>query len=79
MAGCHWPAGVQCTAGDQAVQVDMLAQVLAPGVQHRGHAQFTAQAFGVGGEGLERRPGTLEQQTIDDLVDALHPGVQRMR
>jgi len=50
----------QRTAWYQAVQVDMLAEVLTPGVQHRGHPQLTTQVFGVGGEGLERCPDTLE-------------------
>jgi hypothetical protein len=39
--------GIEATAGDEQVQVGMLAEFLAPGVQHRRHAGFGAQMRGV--------------------------------
>lgn len=38
--------GGEHVARDQAMQVDVLAERLAPVVQHRGHAEFAAQAWG---------------------------------
>ena len=37
----------QSAAGEQAVQMHMPAQGLAPGVQNRGHAEAAVQALGV--------------------------------
>ena len=43
--------GGEGAARNQAVQMHVLAQRLSPGVQHGGHAQLAAEAFGVGGKG----------------------------
>lgn len=61
------------------MQVHMPAQVLVPGVQHRGHPQFPAQAFRILSERLERAPGRLKEQPVELLRMQLHPAVQAMR
>jgi hypothetical protein len=45
---------VQPTAGDDAVQVRVEAQVARPGVQHTGEAELGAEPLGVGAQ-LEQR------------------------
>jgi hypothetical protein len=54
----------------------MLAEVLAPGVQHRGHAQFAAEATAVLAEAAQGVPGDLEQLPMEQLGVQLHPAVQ---
>ena len=49
------------------MQVNVLVEVLPPGVQHRGHAELTIKTFRIGSEGLEGFPDALEQQRIDNL------------
>jgi len=65
----------QRTAGHQAVQVHMLAQGLAPGVEHRAHAHLAAEALGMATKGSQRLPGALEQQPVDHLGMKLDPAV----
>jgi len=60
------------------VQVHTLAQALAPGVQHAGHAELSTQSLGVMPKCIERAPGGLEQGPVDHLGMGLHPGVEPM-
>ena len=71
-------AGQQGTSGNQAVQVDMSAEILSPGMQDRCHAQFTVQAFFVCGKGFQCVPCRCKQTRVYDIIMALHPGVQLM-
>ena len=54
----------QAAAGDDAVHVRMMVQVLAPGVQHHQHADRRAQPLRVGGHLAQRRRGRLQQQVV---------------
>jgi len=56
----------------------MLAQALAAGVQHAGHAQLSTQSLGVTAKRTERAPGGMEQGPVDHLGMGLHPGVEPM-
>jgi len=53
------------TAGHDAMQVRMMGQRRAPGVQHRRHPDARPQVLGVGGDGQECLGGGREQQSID--------------
>src|ERR687891_2323276 len=68
----------QSAAGDEAVQMHVPAQGLAPGVQYTGHAERSVQALGVSTEGIEGSPDALEQQRVDDLGMQLYPLVELM-
>ena len=57
----------------------MLAQGLAPGVQHCGHPELAAEAFGIGAEARERGPRRLEEQRVDHLGVEVYPRVEIMR
>lgn len=78
MATRTMPAAIvaQGSARNQAVQVHMLAQVLAPGVEHGTHAHVAAKALGIATEGAQRLPGALEQQPVDHLGMQLNPAVE---
>ena len=52
-------------AGDNAVQMRMKQQVLAPGVKHRGESDLGAQALGIGGHAKQRICRGLEEDVID--------------
>src|SRR5207248_6013876 len=68
----------QSAAGDEAVQMHVPAQGLAPGVQYTGHAKRAVQALWVSTEGIEGIPDALEQQRVDDLGMELYPLVELM-
>ena len=55
----------ESTAGDDAVDVDMLSQCLAPGVQNHDDAQFGPEVFRVSSEGLEGLGGGVERNRLD--------------
>ena len=50
------------------MQVGMVEQVLAPGVQDGEKADLSAQVLGVGGDGLQRLAGHLEQQVVEQAL-----------
>ena len=52
-------------AGHHAMDVRMMLQGLAPGVEHRGHADLGAEMLGIGGDGGERLGRGAEQDRID--------------
>lgn len=74
------PAAIvaQGPAGDQAVQVHMLIQVLAPSMEHGTHAHLAAEALGIAAEGAQRLPGALEQQPVDHFGVKLDPAIEAM-
>ncbi len=61
------------------MQVHVTGQRLSPGMQHRAHAELSAEAFGVGGERRQRRPDGLEQEPVELARMPLDPGVERVR
>ena len=70
---------IQCPAGDQAVQVDMLAEVLPPRVQYRCHPQLPVEAFAVMPQRVERVPHAAEQGMVNHRRVQPDPTVQLMR
>ena len=66
-------------AGDHAMQMDVMLQRLAPGMQHGRHADCAAEVLL--GKGLERLIGGGEQQVIDgfrvDLGQRIDPVIER--
>ncbi len=62
----------------QTVQVDMLAEVLSPGMQHSSHAQVSIQSFWISCKGLERMPYNLEHLVINYLRVQLYPAIEFM-
>ena len=57
--------GAQCAIGDDAVHMHMVSQVLPPGVQHHGDAEFPAQPPGVASELKQGARSGVEQQPVD--------------
>jgi hypothetical protein len=67
------PAGAvesKSAAGDDAVEMGMEEQVLAPGVEHRGDADVGAEVLGVPGEGEQGLGGGGEEDLVDDCLVA---------
>ena len=56
----------ETASGNHAMQVRMMAQLLAPGMKHREKTNLCAQLFGIGGELQQCLRGALEQQIVDD-------------
>ena len=56
--------------------VDVLAEVLAPSVQHQRDAGLCSEVLGIGGEGLEGIGGGMEQQSIEYRRVALSQRVE---
>jgi hypothetical protein len=52
-------------AGNDAMDVRMMLQGLAPGVENHGHAELGAKMPGIGRDGGERLGGDTEQDRID--------------
>jgi len=66
--------GRQPTAGDDAVQVRVVLQGLAPGVQHCDKADLGAKVTGVRRDGAQGRGRAAEQDVVDDafVQSAMH-------
>ena len=68
-----WPAGDpalaverHAAAGHDTVQVRVMHQSLAPGVQHGDEADLGAQVLGIGGDRAQGLGGGAEQDVVDD-------------
>ena len=59
------PVRRQAAAGNDDVDVRMMGQRRAPGVQHGGEADARAQMLRVGGDGGQRLGGGPEQEVVD--------------
>jgi hypothetical protein len=68
--------GADPAAGDDAVQVRVQRQVLAPGVQDGQEADPGPQVFGVGGDLQQRPRGGLEQGAVDHPLVGQCQGVE---
>src|SRR5207245_7048110 len=66
-------------AGDDTVQMQVLGEILAPGVQNRRAADIAAEMARIAGEGGERGRDRAEEQRVDDARIALSEWVQRVR
>jgi len=59
----------ECAAGDEAVEVDMVEELLVPGVQDGREADLGGQAvLGVRGELVQGLGGPMEQDVVDRLL-----------
>ena len=70
---------LQRAAGDDAVQVDVLGQVLAPGVEQRGDPERSAQMAPITAEAQQRLRSGAEQEVVDESRVALRQGVEIVR
>ena len=69
----------QAAIGDDAVDMDVPSEVLAPGVQHHGDAELAAEPARIAAE-LEQGPGRgLEQERVDDDEKRLREGIEIVR
>jgi len=59
-------AGRETAAGNDAVQVRMEVQVLAPAMEHAEEAEFQTETFGCGGE--QGLGGGVEEDAVDDFL-----------
>ena len=66
-------------AGDEAVDVQVLGEVLPPGVQDRRDAEVAAEIAAITPEGGERLGDSLEEEAIEHPGVALGEGVQSVR
>ena len=65
----------ETAAGDNAMQVWVVNQLLAPGVEDGEEAELGTEVFGIGSDGAERGGHGLKQQAVDDgLVLQGQPG-----
>ena len=71
--------GAQGTVGDDAVNMDMLPEILPPGVEHHGDAELAAEPAGIAAELEQGLRGGVEQQAIDERGIALGDGVEFVR
>ena len=55
----------QAAIGDDAVDMDVLSEILSPGVQHHGDAEFTAEPAGIVAEFEQGAGRGLEEQLVD--------------
>lgn len=50
------------------MNVRMMQEILAPGVEHTQKADFRSKMFGVGGNLQQRRSAGAEQEIVDDFL-----------
>ncbi len=73
------PVRAQAAVGDDAVDMDVLPEVLAPGVQHHRDADLAAEPARVASE-LQQGPGrSLEEQPVDEAGLRLRERVEFVR
>jgi hypothetical protein len=58
----------QTTRGDHAVNVGMMLETLAPGVEHAQKADLRTEVLGIGRYLQQSRGASAEQQIVDDLL-----------
>ena len=68
----------QASARDHAMDMNMLGQRLAPGVENRRDADFRAQVFGITGKLLQGLGGGLEQQVVEAPLVHANQGIELM-
>ncbi len=69
----------EAAAGDEVVEVRMIDEGAAPGVEEGEHAEADAEAFGVGGQVLQSAGRGSKQEGIGELGMSTDPGAQRLR
>ena len=73
------PVRRQAASGNDDVNVGMVGQRRAPGVQHGGEADPRAQMLRVGGDGGQRLRGRREQEVVDHRLVVERDGADRGR
>src|SRR5207244_4806331 len=70
-----WPAGHPAraveggaTAGDEAVDVRVMMQILAPGMEHGDEADIGAEMLGIGGNSAQRLGGCAKQDGVEGCL-----------
>src|SRR6516225_7632677 len=58
----------EATARDDAVDMGMVSELRAPGMQDEGYADASAEVLGVGGDRAQRLGGEIEQQAIEEFL-----------
>jgi len=71
--------GGEGAAGDDTVQVEMLGEILSPGVQDRRAAEVAAEMAGIAPEGGQGVGDGVEEQRVEDAGIALGERVERVR
>ena len=69
----------QAAAGNDDVDVRMMGERRAPGVQHGGEADAGSEMLGVGGDGGQRLGGGPEQEIVDRSLVLERDGADRSR
>ena len=67
-AGDPTSIGRKAAARDDAMDVRVMGQGLAPAVQDRDHAGLGAEIFGIGSDGADRLGRGLEEDIVDDRL-----------
>ena len=65
---CHFLRVLERAPGDEAMDVRMVLQVLAPGMEHGDKADLGAEMTSVGGDPTQRLGGRLEQDRVNRLL-----------
>ena len=68
--------GAQGAVGDDTVDMDVLPQILPPGVEHHSDAELAAEPPGVAAELEQGLRGGVEQQPVDEGGIALGDGIE---
>jgi hypothetical protein len=79
---CGNPAGAvggQGAAGDNTMQVEVLGEILPPGVQDRRAAEVAAEMAGIAPKGGERVSDRVEEHRVEDAGVALGERVEGVR
>ena len=63
-------------AGDDTVQMQVLGEILAPGMEDRGAAEVTTEVAGIAAKGGERGSDGAKEQRVEDPGIALRERVQ---
>jgi len=71
--------GGEGASRDDAVQVEVLRQILPPGVQDGRDAEVAAEMAGIAAEGGERVGGGAEEEGVEEPGVPLGKGVEGMR
>lgn len=71
--------GRKAAAWDDAMQMRIMKQVLAPGVQHGEQADLGAQVLGIGGDDAQGLGGGAEEQAVDECLVLLGNGGNGLR
>ena len=71
--------GRHATAGHDTVQVRVMLQSLAPGMQHGDEADLSAQVLGIHGDGAQGLGSGAEQDVVDDGLVLIGDGGDLLR